>query len=65
MLCEKIIESLLLEKGYEVYNITSAFPTNSIESYLNNIKFGLLLISVTLEENLDSVSRFMGRDRYN
>jgi hypothetical protein len=55
----------LLEKGYEVYNITSSLPTNSIESYLNNIKFGLLLISVTLEENLDSVSRFMGRDRYN
>lgn len=49
----KIIESLLLEKGYEVYNITSPLPTNSIESYLNNIKFGLLLISVTLEENLD------------
>jgi len=46
----------LLEKGYEVYNITSALPTNSIESYLNNIKFGLLLISVTLEENLDSVT---------
>ena len=65
MLCEKIIESLLLEKGYEVYNITSFLPTNSIESYLNNIKFGLLLISVTLEENLDSVSRFIGRDRYN
>jgi hypothetical protein len=40
-------------KGYEVYNITSPLPTNSIESYLNNIKFGLLLISVTLEENLD------------
>lgn len=55
----KIIESLLLEKGYEVYNITSSLPTNSIKSYLNNIKFGLLLISVTLEENLDSVIRFV------
>jgi methanogenic corrinoid protein MtbC1 len=55
----KIIESLLLEKGYEVYNITSALPTNSIESYLDNIKFGLLLISVTLEDNLDSVIRFI------
>jgi methanogenic corrinoid protein MtbC1 len=55
----KIIESLLLEKGYEVYNITSPLPTNSIKSYLNNIKFGLLLISVTLEENLDSVIRFV------
>jgi hypothetical protein len=49
----------LLEKGYEVYNITSSLPTNSIKSYLNNIKFGLLLISVTLEENLDSVIRFV------
>ena len=55
----KIIESLLLEKGYEVYNITSFLPTNSIESYLNNIKLGLLLISVTLDENLDSVIRFI------
>src|SRR5687767_1942745 len=55
----KIIESLLLEKGYEVYNITSSLPTNSIESYLNNIKLGLLLISVTLDENLDSVIRFI------
>jgi MerR family transcriptional regulator, light-induced transcriptional regulator len=55
----KIIESLLIEKGYEVYNITSPLPTNSIKSYLNNIKFGLLLISVTLEENLDSVIRFV------
>ena len=55
----KIIESLLLEKGYEVYNITSSLPTNSIKSYLNNIKFGLLLISVTLEENLDSVIKFV------
>jgi MerR family transcriptional regulator, light-induced transcriptional regulator len=55
----KIIESLLLEKGYEVYNITSPLPTNSIESYLDNIKLGLLLISVTLDENLDSVIRFI------
>ncbi|HEY6659035.1 MAG TPA: B12-binding domain-containing protein, partial [Nitrososphaeraceae archaeon] len=55
----KIIESLLLEKGYEVYNITSPLPINSIESYLNNIKLGLLLISVTLDENLDSVIRFI------
>jgi methanogenic corrinoid protein MtbC1 len=63
----KIIESLLLEKGYEVYNITSPLPTNSIESYLDNIKFGLLLISVTLEDNLDSVIRFIKeiRNSYN
>ncbi|HET9805793.1 MAG TPA: B12-binding domain-containing protein, partial [Nitrososphaeraceae archaeon] len=42
----KIIESLLLEKGYEVYNITSPLPTNSIESYLYNIDPSIIIISV-------------------
>jgi methanogenic corrinoid protein MtbC1 len=55
----KIIESLLLEKGYEVYNITSPLPTNSIESYLDNTNPGVVLISVTLEENINSAIRLV------
>ena len=55
----KIIESLLLEKGYEVYNITSALPTNSIESYLDNINPSIVIISVTLKENINSAIRFI------
>ena len=55
----KIIESLLLEKGYEVYNITSALPTNSIESYLDNTNPCVVLISVTLEENINSAIRLV------
>ena len=55
----KIIESLLLEKGYNVYNITSPLPTNSIESYLNNTNPHLVLISVTLEENINSAIRLV------
>jgi methanogenic corrinoid protein MtbC1 len=55
----KIIESLLLEKGYNVYNITSSLPTNSIESYLNNTNPHLVLISVTLEENIKSSIRLV------
>ena len=55
----KIIESLLLEKGYEVYNITSALPTNSIESFLDNTNPGIVLISVTLEENINSAVRLV------
>ncbi len=55
----KIIESLLLEKGYEVYNITSPLPTNSIESYLYNIDPSIIIISVTLEENIKSAIRFI------
>jgi len=55
----KIIESLLLEKGYDVYNITSPLPTNSIESYLDNTNPGVILISVTLEENINSAIRLV------
>src|SRR5919112_3079973 len=55
----KIIESLLLEKGYEVYNITSPLPTNSIESYLYNIDPSIIVISVTLKENINSAIRFI------
>ena len=56
----KIIESLLLEKGYEVHNITSSLPTNSIELYLYNIDPRIIIISVTLGENINSVIRFIG-----
>jgi methanogenic corrinoid protein MtbC1 len=59
----KIIESLLLEKGYEVYNITSPLPTNSIESYLDNTNPGVILISVTLEENINSAIRLVSEIR--
>jgi len=55
----KIIESLLLEQGHEVYNITSALPINSIESYLYNIDPSIIIISVTLEDNINSVIRFI------
>ena len=54
----KIIESLLLEKGYDVYNITSPLPTNSIESYyLDKINSSIIIISVTLKENINSSIR--------
>ena len=59
----KIIESLLLEKGYEVYNITSPLPTNSIESYLDNTNPGVILLSVTLEENINSAIRLVSEIR--
>ncbi|HEU5171991.1 MAG TPA: B12-binding domain-containing protein, partial [Nitrososphaeraceae archaeon] len=59
----KIIESLLLEKGYEVYNITSTLPTNSIESYLDNTNSHLVLVSVTLKENINSAIRLVQKIR--
>ena len=55
----KIIESLLLEKGHEIYNIASPLPTNSIESYLYNIDPSIIIISITLQDNINSVIRFI------
>ena len=55
----KIIESLLLEKGYEIYNLTSPLPTNSIESYLYNTNPHLVLVSITLQENINSSIRLV------
>ena len=54
----------MLEKGYDVYNITSPLPTNSIESYyLDNINFSIIVISVTLKENINSSIRFVQQIR--
>jgi hypothetical protein len=50
---------LLLERGYEVYNLTSPLPTNSIESYLYNTNPHLILVSVTLQENINSSIRLV------
>ena len=60
----KTIESLLLEKGYDIYNITSPLPTNSIEShYLDKFNSSIIIISVTLKENINSSIRFVQQIR--
>ena len=60
----KIIESLLLERGYEIYNITSPIPTNSIDSYyLDNLTPSVIILSVTLKENINSSIRFVQQIR--
>ena len=54
----------MLEKGYDVYNITSPLPTNSIESYyLDKINSSIIIISVTLKENINSSIRFVQQIR--
>lgn len=47
-----IIESTLLSKGYKVYNASPSLPADSIIHSLNNIKPDVILISVTLEDNI-------------
>lgn len=54
-----MIESLLIIKGYFVYNISPSVPANSIIGYANRIEPNLLIVSVTLEENILSAIRLV------
>jgi methanogenic corrinoid protein MtbC1 len=49
-----IIESVLLSKGYKVYNASPSLPADSVISSLNNIYVDAVLISITLTENIQT-----------
>ncbi|HYO05505.1 MAG TPA: cobalamin B12-binding domain-containing protein, partial [Phototrophicaceae bacterium] len=52
-----IIESVLLEKGFSVFNISPSVPTDSVIKYIQDTNPSLILISVTLLDNIMSASR--------
>ncbi len=54
-----VIESVLLEKGFKVYNISPSAPTDSILSYIKDTHPFLILISVTLLDNIGSAKRLI------
>jgi methanogenic corrinoid protein MtbC1 len=54
-----MMESLLLLRGYSVYNISPSVPANSIVGYANKIEPDILIVSVTLEENILSAVRLV------
>jgi methanogenic corrinoid protein MtbC1 len=54
-----IIESLLLSKGFKVYNISPSVPSESIINYIVNIEPDMILISVTITENVKPAERLI------
>ena len=52
-----IIESVLLEKGFSVFNISPSVPTDSVLKYIKDTNPSLILMSVTLLDNIMSASR--------
>jgi methanogenic corrinoid protein MtbC1 len=54
-----MIESLLLSKGFKVYNISPSVPLESIIDYIRNIEPALILISVTITDNLKTAERLI------
>lgn len=52
-----MIESILTEKGYKVYNISPSVPSDIATKYIKEINPSLILISVTLSDILGSAKR--------
>ena len=54
-----IIESLLLSKGFKVYNISTSIPTEYIIDFMRNLEPDIVFISITLAENIKSAERLI------
>jgi MerR family transcriptional regulator, light-induced transcriptional regulator len=54
-----VIESLLISKGYSVFNIAPSVPSDSVISFVKKLEPGLIIISITLAENISSARRLI------
>jgi methanogenic corrinoid protein MtbC1 len=54
-----MIESLLLSKGFKVYNISTSIPTEYIIEYMRDLQPDIVFISITLAENIKSAERLV------
>jgi MerR family transcriptional regulator, light-induced transcriptional regulator len=54
-----MIESILLNKGFKVYNISTSIPTGYVVDYIRDLQPDIVLISITLVENIKSAERLI------
>lgn len=54
-----IIESVLLSKGHSIFNIAPSVPSTSVISFANKIEPDLIIISITLFDNLRAANRLI------
>jgi methanogenic corrinoid protein MtbC1 len=54
-----IIESLLINKGFKVYNISTSIPTEYIIDYIRDLQPDIIFISITLLENIKPAERLV------
>lgn len=60
-----MIESILLEKGYRVYNISPSLPAESVLEFVKEKTPSIIMISVTLYDNINSAKRLVRKIRTN
>jgi methanogenic corrinoid protein MtbC1 len=54
-----MIESLLLNNGFKVYNISTSIPADEGIQYIHDVRPDIVFISVTLVENIRSAERLI------
>src|SRR6476620_7940974 len=54
-----MIESLLLSKGFKVYNISTSIPSDYIIDYIRDLQPDIVFVSITLVENIKSAERLV------
>jgi methanogenic corrinoid protein MtbC1 len=56
-----VIESVLISKGYSVFNIAPSVPSTSVTSFANKMEPDLIIISITLAENIYAATRLINQ----
>ena len=54
-----VIESVLISKGYSVFNIALSVPSSSVITFANKLEPDLIIISITLTENINAATRLI------
>lgn len=60
-----ILESFLQSKKYKVFNLSPSAPSQDVLDFISNSKPDLILVSITLEENIKSGQRLVKKIREN
>jgi MerR family transcriptional regulator, light-induced transcriptional regulator len=62
-----MIESILLSKGFKVYNISTSIPTEYIIDFMRDSQPDIIFISITLVENIKPAERLIHKihQKYN
>jgi MerR family transcriptional regulator, light-induced transcriptional regulator len=62
-----MIESILLSKGFKVYNISTSIPTEYIIDFMHDSQPDIIFISITLVENIKPAERLIHKihQKYN
>lgn len=63
MLSALVLESVLIGRGYSILNATPSIPTDSIINFIRNTEPDLIMISITLSDNIKAGERLVNRIR--